>query len=474
MAQQSKQTTARSIASHSSGCMGRIGDKSFSSKSPALTGSSNVLINNRPALRIDDIGAADWKATSGSSHVLINGRRAHRLNDGHSSSQLVQGSKFTAVGEGRRSVESKIRGHRDIFDVNISLGRHEVFTPLKLPDKRGRPGHESINFRIELKNAGKVDKLTAEVVHHGTVIWSETIGTNLTPSTYEWTWDGYDSAGVLRTARFKDGSLYARAIAYRGPEQRQDILFIHGVPEAVNWVDATVDRTLNSVSTEVRVDFRDGGSRGHADKCRLGGYGTHIIPHQDLLRMALEGIDYHWSRTILHDSIQWAVATSARAQKKDAFKYLALMLNHKEKLMRSWNPRGNWLGNFLTLFVKARVVYNCYDPVYPGFWGNDKSILDTRFRMDTAHEFGHIVLLKGRGMFYSWTHKGSTTLVSQDTHAGTPQIPSTGEIDLMKYYQRLQANESEHLRTLAAEEEVKMLIWLSRIHIDQYRNPWSG
>ena len=55
---------------------------------PAETGSPNVIVNNRLALRVTDSGhhksccdSEKWEAVAGSHTVIINGLRAHRLGD---------------------------------------------------------------------------------------------------------------------------------------------------------------------------------------------------------------------------------------------------------------------------------------------------------------------------------------------------------------------------------------------------------
>lgn len=81
--------------------LGRLGDRSLveadyhgcsacahRAVGPAISGSGDVLINGRPALRVGDrgvhsacCGANTWEATSGSASVLINQRAAHRRGD---------------------------------------------------------------------------------------------------------------------------------------------------------------------------------------------------------------------------------------------------------------------------------------------------------------------------------------------------------------------------------------------------------
>ncbi len=80
---------------------GRLGDKSsvpfdahgcpacpHSAIGPATSGSPDVLVNGRPAVRVGDngvhascCGGNTWVAQGGSSTVQINGKGAHRLGD---------------------------------------------------------------------------------------------------------------------------------------------------------------------------------------------------------------------------------------------------------------------------------------------------------------------------------------------------------------------------------------------------------
>jgi uncharacterized Zn-binding protein involved in type VI secretion len=55
---------------------------------PAIIGSPNVLVNNRPAIRVGDMGIHAvccngniWTAKAGSATVFINNMKAHRKGD---------------------------------------------------------------------------------------------------------------------------------------------------------------------------------------------------------------------------------------------------------------------------------------------------------------------------------------------------------------------------------------------------------
>lgn len=101
---------------------GRLGDKSQAPVDahgcpacphpvigPAVTGSPNVLVNFRPALRMTDqgihvacCGPNMWVATKGSGTVLINNLGAHRMGDQDQHcggiGQLIEGSTDVLVG----------------------------------------------------------------------------------------------------------------------------------------------------------------------------------------------------------------------------------------------------------------------------------------------------------------------------------------------------------------------------------------
>jgi uncharacterized Zn-binding protein involved in type VI secretion len=101
---------------------GRLGDKSQApvdahgcpacphpAIGPAVQGSPDVLVNNRPALRVGDqgihaacCGPNMWFATQGSATVLINNMPAHRMGDQDQHcggvGTLIEGSPDVIVG----------------------------------------------------------------------------------------------------------------------------------------------------------------------------------------------------------------------------------------------------------------------------------------------------------------------------------------------------------------------------------------
>lgn len=95
-----------SVALHSHGCPACP----HTGSGPALSGSPNVNVNSRGALRVGDPGVQavccgpnNWTAALGSTSVFINGKPAHRLGDAIShafinTGWLTTGSPDVTVG----------------------------------------------------------------------------------------------------------------------------------------------------------------------------------------------------------------------------------------------------------------------------------------------------------------------------------------------------------------------------------------
>ena len=97
----------------------------------------------------------------------------------------------------------------------------------------------------------------------------------------------------------------------------------------------------------------------------------------------------------------------------------------------------------------------------------------------SAHEFWHSVLKYFGGISLSWRHEGSTNILTQDVKSSTPGYPLAGEINLMKYYNDKKNKQfipysSIYKRTIAAEIDVKRLIWSSEISIKQFNRQLSN
>jgi len=93
-------------------------------------------------------------------------------------------------------------------------------------------------------------------------------------------------------------------------------------------------------------------------------------------------------------------------------------------------------------------------------------LIDDDFKLVSAHEFGHSVLMYVGGISLSWGHKGSTNALLQNVKSSTPGYPEKGKIDLMKYYNtnKREPDASQRVNdSIAMEIDIKRLIWSSEI-----------
>ena len=119
---------------------------------PAISGSPNVNINSRAALRVADsgvhaacCGTNSWTATTGARTVFINGKSAHRLGDqtqhcgglGH----LSEGSTNVFIGDSSSVGGQESEQSESMFDEHFVL----------IDDRTGRPV-QNRNYRMESDN----------------------------------------------------------------------------------------------------------------------------------------------------------------------------------------------------------------------------------------------------------------------------------------------------------------------------------
>jgi hypothetical protein len=171
--------------------------------------------------------------------------------------------------------------------------------------------------------------------------------------------------------------------------------------------------------------------------------------YQRLSRLVFRGIRQHWSRSIAIKRQAFEVDVNAIFNTGKAIE-VDLSVETGRDYARSHNMS--------ILGIDASFIYN------RGFF-TDAFDSDDDFMRTAAHEFGHSVLIGFGGLHHSWTHKGSTSLL-QTTKASTPGYPSTGPIDLMKYYDWKKAAAAPWRRannTRASELDVKCLLWLSKL-----------
>ena len=338
------------------------------------------------------------------------------------------------------------------------------------------------------------------------------------PGHYILFWNGFDIEGIYDSSIFDKKTFRARLTGTKGEKKKTAEVSFRTEYAEVNWVDVRIDQNNKRIDTTLRVNLKDGGAEGLSPQEQSNiyepAYTQTIYPwdkipqeviekeqkepikertrsFKDLERLALEGINYHWSRCTEHavaknveiNSEKYECYTSAVNSKENSMNPVSLIYNTNNEWGRSGNPG-----------ILAKVFYNVGYIEYSNNWGyQDEASEDDEFKETSAHEIGHEILRNYGGMIYSWQHKGSSYLLPQDkkptkdndksviviknyTHIDNypssfgEYYPTTGEIDLMKYYHSLSPENKiiaypDSSRTVASEKDLLGLLWLSKIEI---------
>ena len=329
-------------------------------------------------------------------------------------------------------------------------------------------------------------------------------------------WDGFDNNNVYDSSILT--SPYGLEISIMGQAEQVRKYHTDSVQmkySQVNWVDVRIDQNNKRIDTTLRVNLKDGGAEGlncSSKTVRKSDYEEaaqrmevqnpieedftltfcdwHKIPQkdirreqkepikertrsfQDLERLALEGISYHWGRNRNHavaknveiNSEKYEVFVNPINTQSKAMDDISLIYNTNNDWMRSGNPGTvtgiiSAVGN---IFSREAVCYNVGYIKHPNKWEYiEEKHEDVDFKLTAAHEIGHEILKAFGDVYYSYGHKDTVNTVTQEIKDGTPEYPSTGEIDLMKYYQ----NYYDIPRTIASKTDVLGLLWLTKIKI---------
>lgn len=203
------------------------------------------------------------------------------------------------------------------------------------------------------------------------------------------------------------------------------------------WTEASVNLKTKNIAIKVFLNFKQN-KLSDSDYNRL----------KSLARL---GISQYWSDTISIANQQFnlrLVVLHRTTQATD----VNLKIDKNIKYARSHNSG----------LIDASFIYN------KGYHGTNSGRADADFKLVSAHEFGHSILMYFGGRNLSWGHKGSTHPLLQSVKKSTPGYPTTGEIDLMKYYDYSKNTtpvftSSLESRSKAANVDIKRLIWMSTI-----------
>jgi len=211
----------------------------------------------------------------------------------------------------------------------------------------------------------------------------------------------------------------------------------HKREHSSRWADTVVTSATKSIGVTVHINFK---SPKLTEAERL-----------NLINLAAQGIGKYWSREITVDGVLYKVSVTAQHKSDSPLPAILKIEQDTKDYGRSVNAG--------VLGVDARFIYN------KGFFPS-ATFSDDDFKLVCAHEFGHSVLKAAGGISLSWGHKGTTGVISQAVKKSTPGYPTSGPIDLMKYYddKKQKASFSQLIKdSIVSEKDLMRLIWLSKI-----------
>ncbi|WP_223668887.1 hypothetical protein [Kangiella shandongensis] len=339
------------------------------------------------------------------------------------------------------------------FDLDVELsGQRDVLTPLAVPSFNGDVTFSSVGFNVGIENC-KADSLDVEVIHEGNVIYNESLsGEFLNRGTHLWEWDGYDNNQILDTKVLKSDALKIVFIGTKNGIDKKRTIEFDNDAEEVDWLDVRIDKNSGSAEVTLRPSFSDDGIDGTPPQ------GVTVVSYDYVKQLAKQGIEKYWSRT------------GSRAVNSPEGKFdVRVKVEFAEPSASDFDLERNYdtdFGRSTSFWVFKSIIYNY------GFHyrrnarlglGVVKQEADENFKETAAHEIGHLILNNYGGRFgYSWSHKDSSTVLTQST-LDNQNLPSSGEIDLMKYYEYHTDPVRNGNRIIAAEVDVLSLFWLTSV-----------
>ena len=311
-----------------------------------------------------------------------------------------------------------------------------------------------------------------------------------------WSWDGFDKNGILDTARLTK----AKRLNYKISVKRKNNIFSETQYfkisySEVNWVDVKINRPKKEIYVTLRVNLRDGGAEGlkgfRIQQTSSFGTYTNIeidpprdVPaailkkwghppitsrtrsYENLRDLALKGIEKYWSRHSLNigknikvNNETYQVFVEAIYDDKGMIAPKIIFFTNKKN--NNLNRSRNWS---LSRELYYKVGYIQREDNNWKYINESEAIVE--FQETAAHEIGHKLLEEYGDMWYSYKHKGTSTLVTQVPLENTP-FPIIGEIDLMKYSSDMYYPSDYYDRVILSEKDLKGLLWFTKMKIEK-------
>lgn len=366
-----------------------------------------------------------------------------------------------------------------------------------------QPENEHIRFEIDIRENGiediKIEVLKGKDIYNKyssaliDINGKAANGLKVYPvGKYYFEWDGFDQGDIYDSTVLTNHDFKLRVITVNKGilknTESKEFVFKH---QEVKWVDVKIDRIAKRADFHLRIDIRDGGEKGTQVDCTNSGTDcpwheiapiaianegfpaiqTRTQSYVDLKNAALVGIGKFWGRnstnigkgvTVAGNNYEVYVTSEVSEKGLKAPKIVYITNDDKEGRSRNFFLSrilfynvgyfyySKWQKLAYNNSIGAKRVYN-----NQGWYYVPENIAD--FEMTAAHEIGHEILLAYGGANYSFSHKDSSTVITQ-TVINNP-LPKYGEIDLMQYYN----DYYDITRTVAAQADVLGFFWLTKL-----------
>ncbi|WP_158978255.1 DUF4280 domain-containing protein [Cellulophaga sp. L1A9] len=375
--------------------------------------------------------------------------------------------------------------------INVQIETIKTtFVPLGIPDFDGNEENEYLKFKIKISE-NPADKMKIEVFQDGESYYAEDISESsmLSLGEHEWQWDGFGDYGDYDSKSFVDNTIAIEVTVWLdGHEESHRITLEKKKSIKEDWVDISIQKNIKEIIVNLRVNLKDGGSKGlsnahkipilvknHFKKTPLR---DQTIGFETLKDLALEGIAKHWSRKIRIKGSEFDFKVRVVNTATKTMDDIKLVYNTNSRPLGSSNPGSisDLNSMFANIFVPEVIVMNFgyikhkgEDPLGLDGWrfleGTNTS---DNFKYVAAHEIGHSLLKAYGGSSHSYAHKKSSTLLTQnplkEEEGGYLYPEAPDEIDVMKYY-----NDDPYFydfnRVFAQPEDIYGLIWLNKLKI---------
>jgi hypothetical protein len=338
--------------------------------------------------------------------------------------------------------------------IELAGWGRQVLAPFVLDE--WKTGGSGIDFTITLPRPSVETRI--EILRGGAVHYAEVhgLGELLVPGPHTWTWGGFDSAGVYDTKALCANDLAARVTSKDAQGRVTSATTSLGTaPEVIRWLDVRLERATHTATACVHPHFMNPSDVDLASislnlPSMLGGVlpglpslpGGATIPSLPGLpsmpalpseltgaltvppmfdlpqeqfatfqqKWVVESIERHWTRakdmdpsqgyarSVKIDGADWNLTTTCVPRDNDAFPMiLAADGTDAFKSIGMSDPLGTFPDRSCNLatFMEGLPIIDIFTSSVTTDVG--------------AHELGHTILRETRGIYYSLTHKGTST-----------------------------------------------------------------